>query len=152
MPKHTPNHHTRRSAFRIVRGATATAVLLAAASFIGCSSSPPAFDVASESYDGPPLRLEPTDAGMLLVLHAATPGWQIKLDAVRENFGKQDVFVTVRQPSPLFNYPEREVDQRLATTVSSATPLAVYVRVLPFDAPAKDDTPYRPSVTSVRSN
>lgn len=125
-------------------GASATAVLLAAGLLIGCASSTPAFDVASEAYDGPSLRIEPTDVGNVIVMVAPTPGWQITLDAVRENVGKQDVFVTIRRPSALFNYPERSVEQRLATMVTTTTPLATYVRVLPFDTPPDDELPYRP--------
>jgi hypothetical protein len=123
--------------------ASATAVLLAAGLLIGCASPTPAFDVASEAYVGPSLRIEPTDVGNVLVMVAPTPGWQITLDAVRENVGRQDVFVTIRRPSALFNYPERSVEQRLATMVTTTTPLATYVRVLPFDAPRNDESPYR---------
>ncbi len=123
---------------------SASAVLLAAGLLIGCASSTPAFDVESEAYDGPSLRIEPTDVGNVVVMTAPTPGWQITLDAVRENVGKQDVFVTIRRPSALFNYPERRVEQRLATMVTTTTPLATYVRVLPFDAPPNDERPYRP--------
>lgn len=133
---------------------TTTAVLLAAGTLIGCSSAPPAFDVVADTYEGPPLRLQPTDVGTVLAMQSPTPGWQITLDAVRENFGKQDVFVTVRRPSALFNYPEQPVQQQLATGVSTSTPIASFVRVLPFDSPRKDETPYRagPSTTGVGPN
>lgn len=130
------------NAKRVALRAIATAVLLAATSFIGCSSAPPAFDVVADHYDGPPLHLEPTDAGSVLVMNAPTPGWQITLDAVRENFGKQDVFVTVRRPSALFSSPEIPVEQRVATTVPTSTALATFVRTLAFDGPRNDETPY----------
>lgn len=120
------------------------AALLAAASLIGCSSAPPAFDVVADTYDGPVLRLDQTDAGIVVAMQSPTPGWQITLDAVRESFGRQDVFVTIRRPSALFNYPEQPVQQRLATGVSTSTPIASFVRVLAFDALRHDDTPYRP--------
>lgn len=128
---------------------TTTSVLLAAAPLIGCSSAPPAFDVVADRCDGPALRLAPTDAGTVLTMQSPTPGWQITLDAVRENFGKQDVFVTVRRPSALFNYPEQPVQQQLATGVPTTTPVATFVRVLAFDAPRKDETPYGPGPSSV---
>lgn len=110
--------------------------------------------MASEAYVGPSLRIEPTDVGNVLVMVAPTPGWQITLDAVRENVGKQDIFVTIRRPSALFNYPERSVEQRLATMVTTTTPLATYVRVLAFDAPLNDETAYRlgPATTTATAS
>lgn len=117
--------------------------LLGTCTYIGCSSAPPAFEATSEPHDAPPLRLDASEGDTLLVMQAPTPGWQITLEGVREALGRQDVFVTIRRPSPLFMYPQMVVDQRLGTSVPPGKKLAAFVRVLPFDAKANDETPFR---------
>jgi hypothetical protein len=104
---------------------------------IGCTSRPALPETSSDRYLGPPMALDTSAAQHMVVLQAPTPGWVATLDRVAEQYRHQAVFVTLRRPNPGFLYPQVIVEQRVATTVPSASPVKVYARVL---APEKKDS------------
>jgi len=116
--------------------------MVIASLLIGCYGPPPAPRIASGHYSGPPISLERTPDGAMVVMKAPGGGWQVMVDRVSEVYGKQNVYISVRRPNPKVSYATRVVEQRALTTVPSRTPAGIYARVLPFDASRSDDGAY----------
>lgn len=110
----------------------------------GCSSAPEPPRIAERGYAGPAIGLavgappqrfpgSPEIPGPhVVVIQAPSPGWEARLDQVRENFQRRDVFVTLTEPNPATMQPQVIVEQRVDSGVASSTPVSVYVRILKF--------------------
>ncbi|MDX2018361.1 MAG: hypothetical protein SFY95_12080 [Planctomycetota bacterium] len=110
----------------------------------GCSSAPEPPRIAERGYAGPAIGLavgappqrfpgSPDIPGPhVVVIQAPSPGWEARLDQVRENFQRRDVFVTLTEPNPATMQPQVIVEQRVDSGVASSTPVSVYVRILKF--------------------
>ncbi|HYE63447.1 MAG TPA: hypothetical protein VD997_15755 [Phycisphaerales bacterium] len=122
------------SAGTMIATAALTTVLLAQ---IGCTGRPALPETTSEPYLGPPLAIDTSGSEHMVVIQAPTPGWVATLDRVAEQHRHQGVYLTLRRPDPSFVYPQVIVEQRVATTVPTQTPVRVYARVL---APGKKDS------------
>lgn len=84
-------------------------------------------------YSGPPIAIDSSGREHVLVLSAPSAGWSFTLDMVRESRRRQDLYVTIRRPNPLYEYAQVVVEQRLASPVPTSQPVAVYARVLGHD-------------------
>lgn len=127
------------------RPAAILAALLLA--LIGCQSRPSLPDTTVDPYRGPGLTLDSQKPEYDVVVQAPTPGWVISLDRVAEQYRHHAVFISLRRPNPGFLYPQVIVEQRVATTVPSTTPIKVYARTLDPDD-TRSSRPYSPAAQS----
>lgn len=117
---------------------------LTVGAFKGCSSAPEPPRITERGYSGPAVGLavgtppqrfpgSPEIPGPhVVVVQAPSPGWEVRLDQVRDNFQRRDVFITLTEPNPATMQPQVIVEQRVDTGVPSNTPVSVYVRILKF--------------------
>lgn len=125
----------------------AVSATVAVTQFIGCAGTSPPPDISAASYAGPELRVEAKTDRYLIVAATPTPGWLVRLDRVIEDYGHESAFVSLRQPNPAYSYAMVRVEQRVATNVPSSHRLAVYARVLSFDADKDSDDAYCKAIT-----
>jgi len=116
--------------------------------FIGCAAPKAPPSIAAENWTGPGVTLVSSDTTHRVAIEAPSPGWQPTLDQTRQSWRAQEVYITLREPSPLYFYPQVVTKHDVGTNVPSSTPLRVYVRNLPADAKPEDETPYRLAVRS----
>ncbi len=109
---------------------------------IGCVApkAPPA--IASEAWNGPAISLNSSQATHVVKIEAPSPGWQPVNDQTRQAWRSQEVYITLKEPSPLYFYPQVITNHSIGTNVPSGTALRVYVRRVPADAKPSDETPY----------
>jgi hypothetical protein len=100
---------------------------------IGCRSHAALPETTADPYAGPPLALDTSQAEYTVVVQAPSPGWQVSLDRVAEQYRHHAVFVSLRRPNPGYLYPQVIVDQRIATNVATTGPVKVYARTLDPD-------------------
>lgn len=132
----TLNHSTSR------RVLAALVFMSCATTFIGCASAPPPPSVLPTQFATFPARVIPSMGMHIAEFQCPTPGFQASLTrSLDEHLGK-GVFITIRQPDPGVNYPQRVVTQQVATDVPTTLTLNVYARLLPYDAPADSDEPF----------
>jgi hypothetical protein len=122
----------------IALGLAASAVMS-----IGCAAPKPPPTIAPDGWTGPAVTLGARDGNHLIQIEAPTPGWVPSLDQTRQAWRSQEVYVTLREPSPLYFYPQVMTKHDVGTAVSTATALRVYVRRVPADAKANDETAYQ---------
>lgn len=108
-------------------------------SLIGCSSYSSLPDPIETPFTAIPITADSTGPEHVLLAQLPTPGWRFTLDATREDLRRRSVFVTLRQPQTGVTYPDTPVTQRLATSVSTRTPITVYARTVPYEA--RDSNP-----------
>lgn len=115
---------------------------LCATCFIGCASAPPPPSVLPAGFAAFPARIVPNLGLHVVEFQCPSPGYQAFLTrSLDEHMGK-GVYITIRQPDPGVNYPQRVVTQQVATDVPTTLTLNVYARLIPFDAPADSDQPF----------
>ena len=137
---HGVNHPTTRArtaSRRPLHARIALVALLGVSLQIGCWARQSVNPEVRGRYHGPPLVLTPGTAGHDVVFTAPTPGWSISLDRSVERFERREIFVTLRRPNPAYSYAQVTVEQRLATGAPTSTTVALFARVIAFEAHAK---------------
>lgn len=104
-------------------------------------------EIESGSYEGPSVRVEPERGMWVLVAESPGAGWAWTVDAAREDFGRERVFVTGQRPNPLFRYAQGPTIQRLMTPTPAFQAIDVFVAVANFDE-GPGDAPYRRAVSA----
>lgn len=98
--------------------------------------------MVSGAYDGPAMTIDRSDGVAVVVMTAPSPGWELRFDASREFLGGERVFVTARKPNPRAVYTTQIVEQRVASSTLSKTPVVLYARVLGNEEKMRSDRPY----------
>lgn len=78
----------------------------------------------------------------MVKVEAPSPGWLPVNDQTRQAWRAQEVYITLKEPSPLYFYPQVITTHSIGTTVPSSAAVRVYVRRVPADAKPSDETPY----------
>lgn len=86
--------------------------------------------VSPVRYDGPAIKVDAGDETYTFVMQAPTPGWTMEHVGTRQLFQRREVFVLIREPNPVFFYPQRVVDQHLGTDVRTDLPIDLHAAVV----------------------
>ena len=128
----------RRRCLGRLRGGPLLLAGAALACLTACGGGP---EIAEGPYTGPALQAETVRGGWEIEFQTPTPGWQWTIERSQESFGRELVYMTGREPDPLFRYPEGAVTQRVRTAAPSFRSLDLYVALAEFDR-APGDEPY----------
>lgn len=107
--------------------------LAAAASvLVGCSGR--SLSVSPTAHVAPPIEIDSSDLTYTFVMDAPTAGWTMEHVGTRELFKRREVFVLIREPNPVFFYPQAIVKQHLGTDVRTDLPIDLHAAVIRHDA------------------
>ncbi len=88
------------------------------------------------------MAIDSSGATHRIQIEAPSPGWLPVNDQTRQAWRAQEIYLTLKEPSPLYFYPQVITNHDIGTSVPSSTPLRVYVRRVPADAKHDDATAY----------
>lgn len=97
----------------------------------GCSRD---LTISPGPFRGPSIGVDSTGDWHEVIARLPSPGWEVTIDSRRPALESALVFVTLRRPNPVAVYPDREVIQRVLTTVRTEEPIEIFARELAFGA------------------
>lgn len=99
---------------------------------VGCSRQ--SLTVSPTPHAAPPIEIDNSDLTYTFVMEAPTAGWTMEHVGTRELFKRREVFVLIREPNPVFFYPQAVVRQHLGTDVRTDLPIDLHAAVVAHDA------------------
>lgn len=133
----------RISGVRVAWVAVSGVVAIALGGAGGCSSGP---TIVDEAFDGPGVSIGRGRDFWVVTVDAPTPGHDLDLDMTRERLGREQVFVTLREPDPAFMYAQVIAPMSVQTPVRGEDTVEVFARVVGHNASGEIEAGvYRPA-------